>query len=141
MTRLLVSARPHPEETFSSVPGVTSTSVGYTGGDSSKPSYGSVCSGDGHTEAIKINFDPSKVSYNELVDMFMTQHDPHSKMPTQYQSAVWPQNKAQEESVFNAIEKIEARGRTVFTKVRWYRCTPGRPWADRMTALGPSACS
>ena len=121
-----LSARLYPEETFSSVQGVISTTVGYTGGDSSKPSYGSVCSGDGHTEAIKINFNPSEVSYDKLVDLFMAQHDPLSKMPTQYQSAVWPQNKAQEQSVFNAIEKIEAaRGRTVFTKVRRCRWTPG----------------
>ena len=43
------------------------TSVGYTGGSSPNPTYGSVCNGDGHTEAIKVSYDPSKVSYNQLL--------------------------------------------------------------------------
>lgn len=98
--------------------GVISTRVGYTGGDRSKPSYGSVCSGDGHTEALLIEFDPAIVSFDELLDRFLQEHDPCRAMTTQYQSAVWPQTEAQKEAVFAAIERVEeARGRPVMTKV------------------------
>ena len=55
------------DATFSKVEGVVATSVGYTGGSSSEPTYGSVCSNDGHTEAIKVDFDPSVVSYEDLL--------------------------------------------------------------------------
>ena len=56
--------------------------------------HGSVCSGDGHTEALLLEFDPSVVSYDTLLDLFMKQHDPCVPMSTQYQSAVWPQTEA-----------------------------------------------
>jgi peptide-methionine (S)-S-oxide reductase len=100
------------------VKGVISTRVGYTGGDRAKPSYGSVCSGDGHTEAILIDFDPAVVSYRELLDLFFANHDPFARMATQYASAVWPQTEAQKVAVFAAIERTEAaRGRPVTTRV------------------------
>ena len=52
------------------MPGVTSTLVGYTGGKSDTPTYESVCGGDGHTEAIQVEYDPEKVSYEKLLDVF-----------------------------------------------------------------------
>lgn len=54
---------------FSKVEGVVKTSVGYTGGDNPEPTYNTVCSNDGHTEAIKVTYDPSKVSYEELLQV------------------------------------------------------------------------
>ena len=71
--------------------------VGYTGGDSEEPTYGSVCGGDGHTEAVKIEFDPNVISYEQLLDTFWAEHNPSGYKPkVQYKSAIWPQNKAQE---------------------------------------------
>ena len=94
------------------------TRVGYTGGDSPDPTYGSVCAGDGHTEALKVEFDPSVVSYEALLDRFLSVHDPCVPMTTQYQSAVWPQNAAQKDAVLRALDAAEAaRGRPVYTKV------------------------
>ena len=100
------------------MPGVIKTRVGYTGGDRADPNYGTVCNGDGHTEALKIDFDPSVVSFAKLLDMFMAQHDPCVPMTTQYQSAVWSQSQAQADAVVAAIERVEnERGRPVYTKV------------------------
>ena len=82
--------------------------MGYTGGDRADPNYGTVCNGDGHTEALKIDFDPSVVSFAKLLDMFMAQHDPCVPMTTQYQSAVWPQSQAQADAVVAAIEAYRA---------------------------------
>ena len=92
--------------------------MGYTGGDRENPTYGTVCNGDGHTEALRVEFDPNRVSYEKLLDVFMSEHDPCRPMTTQYQSAVWPQNDAQREAVLAAIDRYEAaRGRTVTTRV------------------------
>jgi len=100
------------------VNGVVRTMVGYTGGDRPDPTYGSVCNGDGHTEALKVEFDPSVVSYEQLLETFLSVHDPCVPMNTQYQSAVWPQNDAQKEAVLAALDRAEQkRGRPVYTKV------------------------
>lgn len=97
---------------------MVSTRVGYTGGDRPDPTYGSVCAGDGHTEALKVEFDPSVVSYEALLAKFLSVHDPCVSMKTQYQSAVWPQNEAQKDAVLRALDELEARrGRPVYTKV------------------------
>ena len=84
------------EEIFWQVPGVWSTSVGYAGGSTPHPSYREVCSGrTGHTEAVRIVFDPSVVSYADLVRAFYELHDPTQGMRqgndvgTQYRSAIY----------------------------------------------------
>lgn len=64
-----------------------STAVGYTGGTAPNPSYNSVCRGDGHTEAIQVEFDPAQVSYEELMRRVVGQATLGGK--PQYQSAVW----------------------------------------------------
>ena len=56
-----------PDATFSKVEGVVETSVGYTGGSTPAPTYNSVCNNDGHTEAIKVVYDPSLVTYDQLL--------------------------------------------------------------------------
>jgi hypothetical protein len=58
---------PRQEASFAKLPGVVKTRVGYTGGLSPNPTYGSVCAGDGHTEALRIWYDPAVVSYEELL--------------------------------------------------------------------------
>ncbi len=84
------------EEVFWQVPGVWSTSVGYAGGSTPHPSYEEVCSGrTGHTEAVRVVYDPAKVSFADLVATFFEVHDPTqgmrqgNDMGTQYRSAIY----------------------------------------------------
>src|SRR6201995_4667707 len=59
------------EETFRQLPGVVSTAVGYTGGSTEKPTYEDVCSHEtGHAEVVEVEFDPAKISYEKLLDVF-----------------------------------------------------------------------
>ena len=69
------------EEIYWQVPGVWSTSVGYAGGTTLNPSYEEVCTGrTGHTEAVRVVYDPTKVSYADLVATFYEVHDPTQGM-------------------------------------------------------------
>ncbi|MEZ5092007.1 peptide-methionine (S)-S-oxide reductase MsrA [Nocardioides sp.] len=84
------------EEVFWQVPGVWSTSVGYAGGLTPHPSYEEVCSGrTGHTEAVRVVYDPARVSFADLVTAFLEVHDPTQGMRqgndvgTQYRSAIY----------------------------------------------------
>jgi peptide-methionine (S)-S-oxide reductase len=92
------------EEIFWQVPGVWSTSVGYAGGSTPNPSYEEVCSGrTAHTEAVRVVFDPAKVSYADLVKKFFEVHDPTQGMRqgndvgTQYRSAIYYTTPEQEQ--------------------------------------------
>lgn len=73
-----------------------STQVGYTGGRSKAPTYQSVCAGDGHSESLQIQYDPTKIKFETLVDKFLEFHDPSRVKKTQYMSAVWPHDHVQE---------------------------------------------
>ena len=102
------------EEIFWRTPGVWSTSVGYAGGTTPHPSYEEVCSGrTGHTEAVRVVFDPSKVSYADLVKTFFELHDPTQGMRqgndvgTQYRSAVYTLNDEQAEVAQKLKEAYE----------------------------------
>jgi peptide-methionine (S)-S-oxide reductase len=93
------------EEIYWQMPGVYSTSVGYQGGTSPNPTYEEVCSGrTNHTEAIRIVFDPSVVSYADLVKTFFEVHDPTQGMRqgndvgTQYRSAIYYTSPEQEQT-------------------------------------------
>ncbi len=84
------------ERRFWQLDGVTETSVGYMGGTRPSPSYEQVCSGTtGHAETVKVEFDPSKISYHRLLEEFWTMHDPTSlnrqggDIGTQYRSAIF----------------------------------------------------
>ena len=92
------------EETFRKIDGVTSAAVGYAGGRTENPAYEDVCSHEtGHAEVVEIEFDPAKISYRELLDVFFTIHDPTTlnrqgnDVGTQYRSAIFyhsPEQKA-----------------------------------------------
>jgi peptide-methionine (S)-S-oxide reductase len=84
------------EKTFWNVPGVVSTAAGYAGGFTPNPTYDEVCSGKtGHTEVVRVVYDPARVSYEELLKHFWEEHDPTQGMRqgndvgTQYRSAVY----------------------------------------------------
>ncbi|WP_134739752.1 peptide-methionine (S)-S-oxide reductase MsrA [Nocardioides sp. 503] len=91
------------EEIYWKTPGVWSTSVGYAGGHTPHPSYEEVCSGrTAHTEAVRVVFDPARVSYADLVKTFFEVHDPTQGMRqgndvgTQYRSALYVTSPEQE---------------------------------------------
>mgnify|MGYP001308870342 CR=1 FL=1 len=70
----------HIQDRFKKVKGVSSTSVGYSGGKKDAPTYEQVCTGDtGHAEVVEVDFDPSVVTYSELLDVFWSCHDPTTK--------------------------------------------------------------
>lgn len=84
------------EETFRQVPGVVSTAVGYSGGTLENPTYKQVCSGrTGHAEVLQLQYDPSQVSYEDLLEVFWNCHNPTSRnrqgfdIGTQYRSAIF----------------------------------------------------
>ena len=90
------------ERVFWRLDGVVSTSVGYQGGLTPNPTYDEVCSGQtGHTEAVRVVFDPAKLSYAELLRVFWENHDPTQGMAqgndigTQYRSAIYTTDEAQ----------------------------------------------
>jgi len=92
------------EKTFWEVPGVWSTSVGYAGGTTPNPTYEEVCTGrTGHAEVVRIIFDPSKVTYQQLLEVFWENHDPTQGMRqgndrgTQYRSIILTTTPEQQE--------------------------------------------
>lgn len=106
------------EAAFRKVKGVTSTSVGYMGGHFPNPSYLDVLSRiTGHAEVVQVKYDPSKVNYDELLDVFWNIHDPTSlnrqgpDRGEQYRSVIFFHNPQQEEAAKRSKEKLQMFGR------------------------------
>lgn len=106
------------EAAFRRVEGVTSTAVGYSGGEKEEPAYREVCSGrTGHAEVVYLEFEPEKVTYRELLDLFWRIHDPCTlnrqgpDVGTQYRSAIYFFSPEQESAARTSRAEEEASGR------------------------------
>lgn len=106
------------EANFRRVLGVSSAVSGYTGGHLADPTYEDVCSGrTGHAEAVEIEFDPDKVRYEDLLEVFWASHDPTTPnrqgpdVGTQYRSAIFFHDPQQEAAAHASKERIEKSGR------------------------------
>ncbi|MBV4366616.1 peptide-methionine (S)-S-oxide reductase MsrA [Erwinia sp. BNK-24-b] len=103
------------EAVFKQINGVESVESGYIGGHVAHPTYKQVCTGEtGHAEAIRLGFDPEKISYGELLDISFATHDPTqlnrqgNDIGTQYRSAIFPLNEAQAVEAKAAIARAQA---------------------------------
>jgi peptide methionine sulfoxide reductase msrA/msrB len=106
------------EAAFRRVGGVKSTAVGYTGGRSEDPSYKRVCSGrTGHAEAIEIIFDPNTVSYEQLLEVFWSIHNPTTRnrqgpdVGSQYRSAIFFHNQNQRSTAEASMQQLQKSGK------------------------------
>ena len=106
------------EETFRNLKGVLSTAVGYAGGTTENPTYEEVCTDKtGHAEVVEIEFDPSQITYDQLLDVFWSSHDPTTlnrqgpDVGTQYRSVIFYHSPQQEAAARASKEKLQRSGR------------------------------
>lgn len=115
------------EETFRQTPGVLSTEVGYSGGATENPTYEQVCyANTGHAESVKVTFDPSKISYGQLLDIFWKNHNPTTlnrqgpDVGSQYRSVIFYHSPEQKDVAEKSKEDLDRSGkfpRTIVTQV------------------------
>ena len=106
------------EEILRKIPGVITTTVGYTGGQTHNPTYQDVCTGaTGHAEAVQIVFNPQQITFEQLLGYFFRMHDPttrnrqHNDVGTQYRSAIFYTNDAQRETAGRVKEQVDQSGK------------------------------
>jgi len=115
------------EAVFQKVDGVESVVSGYTGGATVNPTYQQVCTGKtGHAEAVQVNFNPSKISYREILEIFFSIHDPTTMnrqgadTGTQYRSAIFyhnEQQKAVAEELIGELNKANLWKEPIVTQI------------------------
>ena len=116
----------HIEDSFSKIPGIVETKVGYMGGKMKNPSYALVCSTEtGHVETTKVVFDKRKISYRELLDVFWKIHDPTTKdrqgadVGSQYNSVIFYVNKEQKNEAEKSKKELQKKiNRRILTPIR-----------------------
>jgi len=106
------------EAAFRELPGVVSAAVGYSGGHFPNPTYRDVCSGEtGHAEVVEVEYDPSRVTFDQLLDLFWSIHDPTQlnrqgpDFGTQYRSVIFFHSPEQEAAARASLAKLESSGR------------------------------
>lgn len=106
------------EERFRQTPGVVTTAVGYEGGATQRPTYKEVCTDTtGHAEVVEIDYDPEKVTFEELLAIFFSSHDPTTlnrqgpDVGRQYRSAVFYHDDEQRQSAETIKAELQASGR------------------------------
>jgi peptide-methionine (S)-S-oxide reductase len=106
------------EAAFAAVPGVLATAVGYEGGTLDRPTYKEVCTDrTGHAEVVELEFDPEKVKYERLLDVFFALHDPTTlnrqgpDWGTQYRSEIFYHSPEQQAQALARIEQLTNEGR------------------------------
>jgi peptide-methionine (S)-S-oxide reductase len=106
------------ESVFEQVDGVVATKVGYTGGFTEAPSYEDVCSHrTGHAEAVEVTFDPARVSYDKLLDIFWMNHDPTQvnrqgpDVGDNYRTVIFYHSPEQEAAAIASKKRLEESGR------------------------------
>lgn len=147
------------EAVFLEVEGVVSVESGYIGGQTSDPTYEEVCGGEtGHAEAVRVEFDPARISRREVLEIFFATHDPTTlnrqgaDVGTQYRSAIFFADDAQRDEARATIDALEREGvfdAPIVTQVapvsRWYpaegyhqRFFERNPWQGYcMAVVGP----
>ncbi|MFQ5701988.1 MAG: peptide-methionine (S)-S-oxide reductase MsrA [Acidobacteriota bacterium] len=106
------------EAAFRRIDGIVATKVGFMGGSTLNPTYREVCTGTtGHAEVVQVDFDPDRVSYERLLELFWSCHDPTTPdrqgpdIGTQYRSAVFFHTPEQEAAATAMMRKLDASGR------------------------------
>lgn len=106
------------EQAFRETPGVVATAAGYTGGTAPHPSYEQVCGGrTGHTEAVHVEYDPAQVSYEDLLKVFWTIHDPTWHSKTQYKSVLYYHTPEQQAAAEASKRAQEQAGKRIETEI------------------------
>jgi peptide-methionine (S)-S-oxide reductase len=106
------------EAAYRQIPGVLSTAVGYLGGTYENPTYHDVCTGrTGHAEVVQVDYDPSRITYDDLLTVFWENHDPTTlnrqgpDVGTQYRSAIFYHDDEQKDAAIKSKEERERSGR------------------------------
>ncbi len=146
------------EAVFRELKGVVKVESGYSGGTVANPSYKQVCSGKtGHAEVVQITFDPTKISFKELLQIFFTVHDPTTlnrqggDVGTQYRSVIFYHNNSQKAAAEQAIKEsiaVEIWGGPIVTQLEpfkafykaegyhqeYFENNPGQPYCQIVIA-------
>ena len=137
------------EAAFHQVPGVIDAVSGYTGGHTENPTYKEVCSDrTGHAEAVEVTFDPSKVTFEQLLDVFWKIHDPTQvnrqgpDFGTQYRSAIFTRDELQQSQASASRDREQSNlGKQIATQIvpatKFYRA---EDYHQRYFERNPGAC-